>query len=210
MNIKEYENEIRKNGGEQTVEHIEGVAELMAQAAPVFGEDKEIYRLVGRLHDAGKIVISPETIGSTKKLTPEQKREIRKHPVYGRNIIKQLKGIPEEARQMAMDAAAYHHAWYNGMRITIDSQEMGGYYPDMEYDRISGSAIPKVARIMAVIDVVNAIMQKRSYDGERTLEEALSIIDDLTDKGQFDPLIVKTIVTKVFCKEYRASKRAAI
>ena len=80
----------------------------------------------------------------------------------------------------AKNVAEYHHEKWNGKG-----------YPN----GISGEEIPLSARIMAVADVFDALVSKRSYKEPFKFEEAIEIIEDGAGT-HFDPNIVKAFLVK--------------
>ena len=103
------------------------------------------------LHDVGKIKISDTILCKNGKLTAEEYEEIKKHTIYGQEIMKELiKGIDnsEEYLDIATKMALSHHERYDGK----------GYPYGLK-----GDEIPLCARIMAVADVLDALLSKRQY-----------------------------------------------
>ena len=86
--------------------------------------------LAALLHDIGNICISDETIGKPSKLTDEEFEEVKKHPFFGNDILKEVTSIKDVA-----DGAMYHHERFDGK----------GYNYGLK-----GEEIPIVARIIHV------------------------------------------------------------
>ena len=134
-----------------------------------------------RLHDLGKIVISDSILNKPGRLTEEEFTTMKTHARAGERII-------DKAIQQTGDAeflynakviSAYHHECWDG----------SGYPYGLK-----GTEIPLQARLMAVIDVYDALVSERPYKKAFTHEEAVKVI--LNGAGhQFDPL-----VTEVFGK----------
>ena len=101
---------------------------------------------------------------------------MKSHTTAGKEIIDEAinlvpnSGYLSEARNLA----GYHHEKWDGTG-----------YPN----GIAGEKIPLSARIMAVADVFDALVSKRSYKKPFTFDEAMEIIRDGSGK-HFDPLIV--------------------
>ncbi len=126
----------------------------------------------GFLHDIGKLKIDDKILLKRGKLTPEERKEIEKHPVYA---IEQLKNI-EFPWKNVKDCILYHHEKYNGTG-----------YPE----GLKGEQIPLCARIIAVADVFDALTTDRPYRSALSWQEALSFIQE--NKGKyFDPVVVDT------------------
>ncbi len=128
------------------------------------------------LHDVGKIKISDTILNKPGKLTDEEFEEMKKHTLAGNEIIQQAMelvssdtGYLKEAKNLA----TYHHEKWNGTG-----------YPT----GISGEEIPLSARVMAVADVFDALVSKRSYKKPFTFEEAIRIIEEGSG-SHFDPRV---------------------
>ncbi len=132
------------------------------------------------LHDVGKIQVPDAILNKPGRLDEEEFKIMKTHTTAGRDIISQaielvpVSGYLYEARNLA----GYHHEKWDGSG-----------YPD----GIAGEEIPLSARVMAVADVFDALVSKRSYKKPFTFEEAMKIITDGSGK-HFDPLIVEAFV----------------
>ena len=134
-----------------------------------------------RLHDVGKIFIPDSILNKPGPLTQEEFDLIKTHPLEGEKIIEQTMCRTGEAEflQFAKIIAGYHHERWDGT----------GYPYGLK-----GTDIPIQGRIMAIIDVYDAIVSERSYKKAIPHDEAVSIIKN--DAGKhFDPFIAD-----VFCK----------
>ncbi len=132
------------------------------------------------LHDVGKIKVSDMILNKPGKLTDEEFEEMKKHTVYGKEVIEQaIRIVPDsEYLREAQNLAAYHHEKWNGMG-----------YPE----GLAGEAIPLSARIMAVADVFDALVSRRSYKDPFPYEKARDIIRK--DAGShFDPTVAKAFL----------------
>ncbi|MCR4903279.1 MAG: HD domain-containing protein [Butyrivibrio sp.] len=132
------------------------------------------------LHDIGKIRISDSILNKPGKLTDEEFEIMKKHTIYGANVIDQCISSLTNADFLseAKNIAAYHHEKWNGKG-----------YP---YG-LSGEDIPLSARIMAVADVFDALISKRVYKDAFSFEKAMSIIKE--DSGShFDPKVAEAFL----------------
>ena len=126
----------------------------------------------GFLHDIGKLKIDDKILLKRGKLTPEERKEIEKHPVYA---IEQLKNI-EFPWKNVKDCILFHHEKYDGTG-----------YPE----GLKGEQIPLCARIIAVADVFDALTTDRPYRSALSWQQALRFIQE--NKGKyFDPVVVDT------------------
>lgn len=126
--------------------HSARVAEYSKKIAELAGkspaECDEIY-YVALLHDVGKIGVPEAIINKEGHLSDKELALIKKHPVMGAQILKSITEYP-----YLSIGAHYHHERYDGKG-----------YPE----RLKGSDIPEIARIISVADSYDAMTSKRSY-----------------------------------------------
>ncbi len=126
------------------------------------------------LHDIGKVLISEDILKKPTKLTYEEFQEIKKHPQYGYDILKQS-NVSEDAAQIAL----YHHEKVNGTGYTSG---------------LKSSDIPLFSRIVAIADVYDAMSNDRIYQKKKTPDIVYSEITHASNT-HFDSNIMET-----FCK----------
>ena len=129
------------------------------------------------LHDVGKIQVPDAILNKPGKLTDEEFEKMKTHTTAGSEIIASAMAMVSEndSRYLkeAMNLAHYHHEKWNGK----------GYPCGLK-----GEEIPLSARIMAVADVFDALVSKRSYKDGFPFEKAMDIIQK--DSGShFDPKV---------------------
>lgn len=144
----------------------EHTSDLMVRAAP--------------FHDLGKISISDEILNKKGALTEEEIGIMQYHPWYGAEfIVKKMHVIGDsELITMARDMALCHHEHLDGTG-----------YPN----RLIEDEIPISARIMAIADVLDALLSKRSYKEALSLNEAFRIIQSMSGTA-LDPKIVELLL----------------
>ena len=129
------------------------------------------------LHDVGKIQVSDVLLNKPGKLTDEEFKQMRDHTTRGAEIIERAINIVSEGETSylneAKNLAAYHHERWDGKG-----------YPN----GLAGEDIPLSARIMAVADVFDALVSRRSYKPGFPIEKALQIIREGAG-SHFDPKI---------------------
>ena len=127
------------------------------------------------LHDIGKIRVSDTILNKPGKLTDEEFETMKLHMVYGRDVIENAKKATPDVAYLneAQNLALYHHEKWNGKG-----------YPR----GLSGEEIPLSARIMAVADVFDALVSKRSYKDPFPFEKAMDIIREGAG-NHFDPYV---------------------
>ena len=129
-----------------------------------------------QLHDVGKIAIADSILKKPEKLTDEEFDVIKTHVVFGKTIIEKIRRNTTEHffLEYAQVFASTHHEKWDGSG-----------YPN----RLRGQEIPLKGRIMAIIDVYDALVSERPYKKALTHEEAVNII--MEGKGtHFDPALV--------------------
>ncbi len=128
------------------------------------------------LHDIGKIGIRDDVLLKPGKLTETEFEEMKAHTVIGYNAIKQAaeKLGDNSFLQYAMEFARYHQEKWDGSGYPFG---------------LKGEEIPLSGRIMALADVYDALISKRTYKPPFTHQKAMSII--MESRGShFDPDIV--------------------
>ena len=130
------------------------------------------------LHDIGKINVSDIILNKPGKLTDEEFAIMKSHTTAGSDVIRHAMNIVSEEDSAylkeASNLAMYHHEKWNGTG-----------YPE----GLKGEEIPLSARIMAVADVFDALVSKRSYKDGFSYEKAMEIIQEGSG-SHFDPKIV--------------------
>jgi putative two-component system response regulator len=151
--------------------------------------DLEMVASSSRLHDVGKIVISDLILNKPGKLTAEEFDIIKTHAVEGDRIIDNIIAESGDGAflQNAKLFAGYHHERYDGT----------GYPYGLK-----GEEIPLQGRIMAIVDVYDALISDRPYKKSFTHEDSIKIIQE-SSGSHFDPKITDVFleVSDEFAKE---------
>ena len=137
--------------------------------------DKDILLSSVQLHDVGKIAITDLILNKPDKLTPEEFEVMKTHVTIGVDAIKRIIGNTKEhdfLRHALLIAGTHHEKWD------------GSGYPV----GLKGENIPLEGRLMAVVDVYDALISERPYKKAFTHEEANKIIVDGAGK-HFDPVL---------------------
>jgi putative two-component system response regulator len=134
-----------------------------------------------RLHDIGKIAIPDAILNKPDKLTDEEFEIMKGHVEAGEKIIDKIitRTHENEFWNDAKIFTSYHHEHWDG----------SGYPHGLK-----GTEIPLLGRILALVDVYDAITSERVYKKAFEHEKAVEIIKSESGK-QFDPKIVE-----VFCE----------
>ncbi len=161
-----------------TFEHSARVAAISLELARGMGLAKvqvEVLRRAGLLHDVGKIGVPDKILGKTSPLNDEEWAVIRRHPVIGYEMLKDVPFL-----QASLDAILHHHERWDGEG-----------YPD----QLKGTASSPLARIVAVADAFDAMTSDRPYRKGFSFEFAAKTI--VAESGrQFDPAVVEAFMAK--------------
>ncbi len=125
------------------------------------------------LHDIGKIGISDTVLMKPGPLDWAEWQLMRKHPQIGANIVQEIPAL-----QDALSIIAHHQERWDG-----SGYPMG----------LSGTGIPLLARIFAVVDVYDAMTSNRPYRKPLKPAEAIDYLESQSGK-LFDPQVVEKMV----------------
>jgi putative two-component system response regulator len=159
---------------------IDAMEEHGVYVDEILGLDMEKVVFSSRLHDMGKISILDTILNKPGKLSEDEFEQIKFHTTEGVKIIERMveQTGEEEFLESAKLYAEYHHERWDGTG-----------YPH----GLKGTDIPLLGRILALVDVYDALVSKRPYKEALTSEEAVKIIS--TNSGrQFDPKIVEVFL----------------
>ena len=157
-------------------ERVTRVAMAIGQQMGLDVEDIERLHRGGLLHDVGKIGIPASVLDKPGALDPEEVAIIRAHPVVGVRILQ-----PIHAYDDVIDIVRHHHERYDGEG-----------YPD----RLTGSRIPFLARVLAVADVYDALVSHRPYRAGWDPDLAIKHIGERAG-SHFDPDVVTAFLALV-------------
>ena len=142
----------------------------------------ELLSSLAPLHDIGKVGVPDHLLNKPGQLTPEEYQEMQKHPSYGLEVInnaqRDVGAADDEILAMAKDIVYTHHEWWDGK----------GYPRGLQ-----GRAIPIAGRLVAVVDVYDAVTARRLYRQPVSHDEAVDLIVAGKD-SHFDPDVVDAFV----------------
>ena len=132
------------------------------------------------LHDVGKIMVSDVILNKPGRLTDDEFAAMKIHTTAGGRIIDSAISLVSDSGYLkeAKNLAFYHHERWDGKG-----------YPQGK----AGEDIPLSARIMAVADVFDALVSKRSYKEPFPFDKAMDIIREGAGT-QFDPQIAMLFI----------------
>ena len=163
----------------ETGTHIRRIGRLSKLLAELAGCPAPFAVAVGDaavLHDIGKLAIPDAILKKPGPLTPEEFEIMKTHPVLGGQI---LAGANDPFLKMAHTVALYHHERWDGQG-----------YPD----RLVGEKCPLEARIVGVVDVYDALTEKRVYKEPWPVDKVKGFFSDKS-KNMFDPELVNLLLT---------------
>jgi putative two-component system response regulator len=139
--------------------------------------NKELLLQSCLLYDVGKISVKEGILNKAGRLTDEEFSEMKKHVFYGEKIIDKIEKQAGECdfTQYAKTFVTSHHEKWDGTGYPRGLKE---------------KEIPLLGRIMAIIDVYEALTSVRPYKGAFTHEQAVEIIVE-TAGTVFDPDLVE-------------------
>jgi len=156
--------------------HSVNVAILTILIGEVLGYSKEELNQLGvaaLLHDLGMLSISPEIWQKQGSLSTAELAEIKKHPLYGEEILK-----AGDFSEEVLAVAGEHHERCDGSG-----------YPHGK----KGKEISFKARILGVTDVYDACISFRPHREQMTPQQALEQL--LTEKEKYDPVVLNAFIS---------------
>jgi len=139
--------------------------------------DLDMFIMSSQLHDVGKISIRDDILMKPGKLSPEEFEEMKKHASHGVDIIRRVARHTSESEflRYAEILAGSHHEKWDGTGYPLG---------------LKGTGIPLQGRLMALVDVFDALTNERPYKEAFTHEMSVKIIKEESG-AHFDPKIVE-------------------
>ena len=162
---------------EYTSIHSMNVCVLAVSFGRSLGMEKtqlELLGLGGLLHDLGKMKVPLEILNKPSKLTFEEFEIMKTHPVEGYNMLKEKADLPLEV----LDIVKHHHERRNGKG-----------YPS----QLNGDEINNMTRIIAIVDVYDAITSDRCYHDAISPYDALKNMYEWVNED-FDKEMVEQFI----------------
>jgi adenylate cyclase len=146
-------------------------------------ENIELLSSLAPLHDIGKVGVPDKLLNKPGDLTDEELVEMRKHPAHGRDVIahaqRDVGAHGNVIMEMAKDIVYTHHEKWDGTG-----------YPQ----GLTGTDIPIAGRLMAIVDVYDAVLTRSLYRTPMTHDEAVALIK--RGRGtHFDPAVVDAFLS---------------
>jgi putative two-component system response regulator len=150
-------------------ERLSDYAVSLGQRVGLSPEEITALRRAGVVHDIGKVAVPDAILLKPGRLSEDEWKVIRQHPIVGERICEPLKSF-----RLVLPIIRHHHEKYNGMG-----------YPD----GLRGEAIPTGARILQIVDVFDALTTERPYKRGFSIDEAVAVMQEEVAKGWWDPKI---------------------
>ena len=159
-----------------TSTHSIGVAEDVERLSRYMGFDEETVQkmyLAGALHDIGKVAVGNEILEKPGRLTEDEFAVMKHHAAYTYYILSDIDDFDE-----IRDWAAFHHERLDGTGYPFGK---------------TAAELNTQERMMACIDIYQALTEGRPYKQGMSHEKACEILWDMAKKGWLDETIVKQV-----------------
>ncbi|MCJ2073724.1 HD domain-containing protein [Methylobacterium sp. J-030] len=154
---------------DNTHRHCLSVAGLAADFARTLGLNETDSRHLVKgalLHDIGKAKISRAILNKPAPLTPEERREMDRHPVIGHAML-----VNGHYDPLTLAVVRSHHEYLDGSG-----------YPD----GLRGQEIPDLVRLITISDIFAALIEARPYKAPKPAREAYAILKSMGPKLDVD------------------------
>ena len=158
------------------------IIEALAEKLQMAHNQRQCLQYAGMLHDAGCMNVPYEILLKKSRLSAEEFKIIRDHPMDSVALIK-----PVEFLKPVLPIILYHHEKYDGT----------GYPSGLKKEQI-----PLGARVMAVVDAFEAMIQGRPYRKTFPVTQALEELKK-NSGTQFDPRIINAFLELSRQKKFR-------
>ena len=160
-----------------TAGHCDRLARYALGLGKVLGVEESMLKalwLGGFLHDLGKIAVPDRVLLKSGPLDAAERAVIQTHPVVGADLVREMRTL-DGVRPIIR----HHHERFDGSG-----------YPD----GLRGESIPLGARIMAIVDVYDALRTERPYKAPLSHEEAVTVLLRETEAGYWEPQLISTFI----------------
>src|ERR1700736_5969672 len=142
---------------------VTGFAVAFAQHLGMREEDQRRLTRAALVHDVGKAFIPVALLDKTGKLADEDVFEMRRHPRLGFDALAAQGSFPREM----LDVVLHHHEFLDGSG-----------YPD----GLRGEEISDIVRLMTIVDIHAALVEKRAYRLPFTHAKAFEVMEQMGSK----------------------------
>ena len=159
-----------------TGSHSRGISEKVGVICQYYEFDETTYwemRIAADLHDLGKLAVPNEILDKPGKLDDREFRVVQSHPFYTRKILEVIKGF-----ENITEWASNHHEKLDGT----------GYPYGLSEDQLDFNS-----RILACVDIYQALTEDRPYRKAMTHKDAVKIMAEMAQKHLIEPAVVEDI-----------------
>jgi PAS domain S-box-containing protein len=155
-------------------DRVVALARRLGQRVGLDADELEALAWGAYLHDLGKIAIADAVLLKPGRLTADEYAQVKRHAVIGHEMSRDLTFLPERSREVVR---SHHERWD------------GRGYPDA----LAGEAIPRMARLFALVDVYDALVSERPYKAAWSEAEARTELA-ANAGSQFDPRLTAAML----------------
>lgn len=167
-----------------TKNHSIGLAEKAERMAHYYHWDEstvEQLYCAGALHDVGKLMVDRDVLEKPGKLDKKEYQHIQSHAYETFRLLSKLEGL-----EAITHWASRHHEKLNGTGYPFG---------------LSASQLDEKSRLLACLDIYQALTEDRPYKAGMSHAKAMSILQELAEKGELDCEITKDIGRVFHCEE---------
>lgn len=157
-----------------TGSHSRGISEKAGFICRYYEFDETTYwkmRIAADLHDLGKLAVPNEILDKPAKLTPGEFMIIQSHPFYTRKVLEMINGFED-----ITEWASNHHEKLDGSGYPFGFEE-----PRLDFN----------SRILACVDIYQALTEDRPYRAAMRHEDAIRIMDDMAERHLIEPSVTE-------------------
>jgi two-component system response regulator RpfG len=163
----------REGADLRVFERISALSAVLADGLGLGERQARGIEHAAQLHDIGNIGLPDALLNQPGPLSPDQRQLMQQHTILGHEALQGGSGL----LQLSAEIALNHHEHWDG-----------GGYPH----GLSGDRIPQSARIVAVADVLDALLSPRPWRPAWAVDDAIGHV--LAGEGrQFDPAVVEVL-----------------
>lgn len=156
-----------------TMRHSAGIYEKTRTMAEYYQFDRDNYyqlQIAALFHDIGKLTVPNTLLDKPGKLTEEEFNIVKRHVYYTYEILSPMSSF----HKIAIWASSHH-----------EKLDGTGYFQGLKADKLDFNS-----RLLACIDIYQALVEDRPYRKGMTHEDAMKILTDMKNSGKLDPKIV--------------------
>ncbi len=151
---------------------VTGLASAFGAELGLSAADASDLTTAALLHDIGKARISRDVLDKPGRLDAREMALIRMHPVWGDEHLETRSDVSDAIR----DGVRHHHEYLDGSG-----------YPD----GLSGAEVRDLTRLLTIVDIFAALIERRSYKPPDTPANAMRILRGMAIAGRLERALVE-------------------